>query len=134
MKRVLDVGNCGFDHGSICRLLEANWNVQVDQARTFSELKNAIEAADYDLLIVNRILDGDGTAGLEAMSKIQTGSDKPRVPFVLLTNFPEVQQEAQQAGAVASFGKRDLGSPDTHGTLNSILSESVTTTPQSDAE
>ena len=59
---------------------------------------------------------------MELVKQIVGSNPDSTVSVVLLTNFPEVQASAMEAGASASFGKRVLQSDEVHQTLNTMLS------------
>lgn len=109
-KRVLDIGNCSPDHASITHMIESSFGAQVDKADGFDDALPQIQQNDYDLVLVNRLLDRDGSSGLEVLKQVheQTGG-----PVMLITNFPEHQETAVAAGAVPGFGKNSIGQPDT---------------------
>jgi CheY-like chemotaxis protein len=110
MKYVLDVGNCAFDHQTLQSVLSEHWEVELKRTTTLSEAIRELDSTPYDLVIVNRILEGDGLSGLELVKHVVQNHQPQGIPIVFLTNYPEVQEEAIQAGASASFGKRDLRS------------------------
>ena len=122
MKLVLDVGNCSFDHGTIKTFLSEHWEVNVTRCTTLSGALQELETAIYDLVLINRIIEGDGQPGMELVKHIVGSNPDSTVSVVLLTNFPEVQASAMEAGASASFGKRFLQSDEVHQTLNTMLS------------
>jgi DNA-binding NarL/FixJ family response regulator len=110
-KKVLLVGHCGPD-GSYLRVAvrAASPEAIVSCAGTNDELRRAI-ANGIDLLLINRNLDGDfeQADGIELIQSLRTSD--PDVKMMLITNFPEAQAAARAAGALAGFGKKDLGKP-----------------------
>ena len=64
-----------------------------------------------DLLLLNRELDWgfSSRTGVELMKKLR--AEHPELKFMLVSNYPEAQAEAQEAGALPGFGKRELSSP-----------------------
>lgn len=61
-----------------------------------------------DLLVINRLLDGEFEApgGVELIR--QLGLRGVAARLMLVSNFRDAQDEAEAAGAVPGFGKRDL--------------------------
>lgn len=121
-RRVLDVGQCGHDHGLITRLL-AGFGASVDRVKSLEEAKRALREARYDLVLVNRQLDADGSPGVDVVRAIKTDSDPAlsAVPVMLISNFPEAQDEAVAAGAALGFGKAELNDPQTQSRLAAVL-------------
>jgi two-component system, chemotaxis family, chemotaxis protein CheY len=113
MKQVLDVGQCQMDHGSIRRLIEYNFEARVAQAHDAADALAQLAGGAFDLVLVNRQLDADGSEGLEIVSAIKSDPALAAVPVMLVTNYPEYQQQAIAAGAEPGFGKNDLGSTQT---------------------
>lgn len=65
-------------------------------------------AADGELLLVNRVLDGDfaTSSGLELIRAVTASGVAGRT--MLVSNFADAQQEAESAGALPGFGKGQL--------------------------
>lgn len=67
--------------------------------------------ASFDLLLINRALDGEfgpGT-GNDLIVRLGAGGDQPRPVMMLVSNLPEAQAAAVVAGASPGFGKGELG-------------------------
>lgn len=109
-KTVTLVGHCGPDSSFLRMAVSgAAPRALVTMADTDAELAAAIEAGS-DLLMFNRVLevgfkDSDGTELLRRV-KMQ----HPEQKVMMISNFPETQQEAEAAGALPGFGKREIGS------------------------
>lgn len=112
MKRVLSVGQCGFDHGSISRFLEGHFAVEVTPSATAASAISLLRKEPFDLVLVNRQLDADGSEGLDLVKALKADSALAAMPVMLITNFPEYDQQAVELGAVSGFGKAAMGSPD----------------------
>jgi len=121
-KRVLDVGQCNHDHGMLTRLL-AGFGARVDRVKGLEEAKRALREARYDLVLVNRQLDADGSPGIDVVRAIKTEADPAlsAVPVMLVSNFPDAQEEAVAAGATLGFGKAELDAPQTKSRLEAVL-------------
>jgi two-component system, chemotaxis family, chemotaxis protein CheY len=107
-KRVLSVGQCGFDHRSISRTLERTFGVEVVAVRTAAEALEWVENESFALVLVNRVFDWDGASGLELIGRIKENSAN-LVPVMLVSNYEDAQADAVKAGALPGFGKASLG-------------------------
>jgi two-component system chemotaxis response regulator CheY len=112
-KQVLDVGQCVPDHTAIRRLLESNFQANVVQADSLSDTLEQLRRRPFDLVLINRKLDLDYSDGIDIVRAIKADPELASVPVMLVTNYPEHQQLAVEAGAVQGFGKNDLRSPET---------------------
>lgn len=108
MPRVLNVGQCSFDHGTIVRHLKAVYGAEVIGADTANEALVSLRAGSFDLVLVNRVLDSDGTAGLDLIRALRVEPQVAQTPVMLVSNFAQAQAEAQNLGALPGFGKADL--------------------------
>ncbi len=125
MKRVLDVGQCAPDHGAIRHLIEGSFKAEVVQAHGARDALIALRAGPFDLVLINRKLDADYSDGLEIVKAIKADPSLAVVPVMLITNYPEYQQEAIAAGAELGFGKAEIHEPSTHERLKKILGQAV---------
>jgi CheY-like chemotaxis protein len=110
MKRVLSVGQCSADHWSIRHLLEGDFQAEVVAAHSATDAMAQLRAGKFDLVLVNRVLDADGAAGLPIIQAIKADNALSAVPVMLVTNFPDHQAQAVAAGAEPGFGKAELNS------------------------
>ena len=120
-KTVVDVGNCGADHGALQGMLEANFSVSLIQAHSAEEALESLRANDVGLLLVNRILDRDHSEGLEIIRQVKSDPALANTPCMLISNFAEYQQEAVEAGAERGFGKQQLHEAETREALAKFL-------------
>lgn len=120
-KRVLDVGNCSMDHGSIRGYLERTFGAQVVQAHGPEDAYELLAREPFDLVLVNRKLDQDYSDGLEIIKAIKADAKHSHVPCMLITNYAEHQETAVAAGAAHGFGKKQLHAADTHAKLEKFL-------------
>jgi len=111
MKRVLSVGQCGFDHGSISQFLEGHFEVEVSAAATANAALALLRKQPFDLVLVNRQFDADGSEGLDFIQTLKADAGLTAQPVMLVTNFPEYDRQAVALGAVGGFGKGQIGSP-----------------------
>jgi CheY-like chemotaxis protein len=121
--RVLDVGNCGYDHGQIARMLQKQFGAEVLQAEQASDTLETLRRERVDLVLINRKLDVDYSDGMEVLKAIKQDPQLAPVPVMLVTNYPEHQAEAVAHGALPGFGKLELNQPDTHARLAQVLTQ-----------
>lgn len=123
MKRVLDVGQCSLDHGSIRRLVEGQFGAEVVQAHQIRDALAALRKEAFDLVLVNRKLDSDGDDGLKLIQAMKADANLSSTPVMLVTNFEQHQQTAIAAGAEPGFGKAQLADPSTREKLSRFLED-----------
>jgi two-component system chemotaxis response regulator CheY len=111
MPHVLSVGQCGYDHASIARSLRQAFGAVVVAADTFAEAIRTLRAGSFALVLVNRVSDARGELGLELIRTLEADPELARIPVMLVSNFPDAQEQAQALGALAGFGKADMHSP-----------------------
>ena len=111
MKQVLSVGQCGFDHSAIGRFLGQHFEVKVTSSSTAADATKQLSQQTYDLILVNRQFDADGSEGLDFIRQLKASPDLQAIPVMLVTNFREYAQQAESLGAIPGFGKSELGSP-----------------------
>ena len=111
---VVLVGHCGFDANQLARFVEQTLpDVKVVSAHEDAALASA--SNEQSLWLVNRKLDGRfDTDGLGLITRQAAKQRGPRV--MLISNYADAQQQAQNAGAFPGFGKADLFSD--HATTN----------------
>ena len=109
-RRVLDVGQCNYDHGQICRLIENSFGAAVSRADDGADALAQLRSNSFDLVLINRLLDLDGSPGLDILREIKADPALAKIPVMLVSNYAEAQAEAVSQGAVAGFGKNDLRS------------------------
>ena len=107
MKTVLDIGNCDADHSSIKSMLEANFQTRLIRAHRLDDAMTALEENDVDLVMINRLLDRDGSEGMDVFRKLKE-SGFGKIPAMLITNYEDHQNAAVAEGAVPGFGKSSL--------------------------
>jgi len=110
MKRVVLVGHCGPDSSYLrMAVAAADKSLQVVTADDSEHLQKLLETG-VDLLLLNRELSWGfaQSEGVELIRHLRT--THPQIKTMLVSNYPEAQAEALQAGAYAGFGKREIGS------------------------
>lgn len=121
MKRVLSVGQCVPDEAAIGRMLQSNFEVQIEKAATADQALAAIRSGSFDLVLVNRKLDADYSDGTEIIKAMKADDAMASVPVMLITNYAEHDAAAVEMGATSGFGKAALGEASTIAKLEAIL-------------
>ncbi len=120
-KRVLDVGNCSVDFNQIRSMLMDQFQAEVAQAHGPIDAIEAVRSGSFDLVLVNRKLDADYSDGLEVLRLLKSTPETAHVPVMLITNYPESQDEAVQLGAEYGFGKKSLYAEETKQRLSKVF-------------
>ena len=120
-KRVLNVGQCAPDHGAISRFIESTFDAEVDQGHQLKDSLRKLEGDEYDLVLVNRKLDADYSDGLDVIKTLKADERFRDLPCMLVSNYPEWQEQAVRIGAAPGFGKAQLGHPGTRERLAEYL-------------
>jgi CheY-like chemotaxis protein len=120
-KRVLDVGNCGPDFGSLTRYLTTNFDCTVDQAHGAEDALVKLRGGDYALVTINRKLDRDYSDGVEILKLIKADPKLQATPVMIVTNYADHQDAAVALGAERGFGKLEYNNPATKEKLAKFL-------------
>ena len=121
-KTVLSVGQCRPDNAAISHFLSSHFDVQMLFADSEEAALQQLRDQDVDLVLINRKLDADGSDGLEIIQGIKSDSVLAETPVMLISNYEEWQQRAQELGAVAGFGKAELRSETARERVAAVLS------------
>ena len=121
MSRVLSVGQCGYDQFGISRNLKKGFGAVVAGAATSAEALSKIRSEPFDLVLVNRVLDADGTEGLDLIKAIKGDPALAGCSVMLVSNYPEAQKAAEALGALPGFGKAGLGTTPVTAKLAEVL-------------
>lgn len=121
-KILVDCGNCGPDFHSIRQMVTSNFDATVLQTHGAEDTLELLRSRDVDLITVNRKLDRDYTDGLDVVKLIRADDEVGSVPIMLVTNYPEHQDTAVEAGCVRGFGKLAIRDPETIELLTPYLS------------
>jgi two-component system chemotaxis response regulator CheY len=120
-RRVLSVGQCNFDHGNISQALHATFGADVTRAHGSEDALALLRQGGFDLVLINRVFDADGASGIELLRRIKSDETAKAVPVMLVSNFPDAQEQAVAAGAVPGFGKAALNANETVARLKEYL-------------
>jgi len=111
-KRVLSVGQCVPDHGSLSRFLLSTFPVSIDTSDSAADAIDRLRQQAYDLVLINRKLDADYTDGTEILRLIKADPQLAPTPVMIISNYKEHQDNAIMLGAEYGFGKNELGLSD----------------------
>ncbi len=101
------VGHCGPDSWALKSAIgSAVPGATIIAADSNEELEESLE--DAALLLVNRVLDGrfDEPGGVDLIRRLGAGGRGPKT--MLVSNYGEAQREAEAAGALPGFGKKEM--------------------------
>lgn len=103
--RVLSVGQCSSDDYQIASSLKTVFDVHIDSAATAKDAFELLRERAYDVVLVNRILNGDGSSGVDF---IALAHGENMATFMLVSDYEDAQAQAVAHGALPGFGKSDL--------------------------
>lgn len=118
---VLDVGQCAADHAAIRGVCEG-FGARVERAHTGLDALTRIAAGGIDLVLINRVLDRDGADGI-ALIRDVVAQYQGSLAVMLVSDYPQFQQQAVEFGAVLGFGKSRLHSSETRELLRACLTK-----------
>jgi len=120
---VLDVGNCDPDHGMIRRMLTEHFDVEIDRVMFVDEALDRMRNKPYALVLVNRLIFGDGSEGMALVRQAKADTALSKTPIMLISNFAKAQNAAVAEGTEHGFGKDALFQSETLGRLAPFLPE-----------
>lgn len=123
-RTVLSIGQCRPDQAAITHYLTSGFGVNVVKADLPDQAIAILESQPVDLVLINRLLDRDGSEGLPILKRIRTCTRNADVPVMLVSNYADWQQKAVEAGAIYGFGKAELNRPETRSRLAAVLNAS----------
>jgi CheY-like chemotaxis protein len=106
-------------------MLNQNFDVEIQRADSYDQAIQMATATPFDLILINRLLDADGSPGMPILKQLKSDVSTAKIPVMLVSNYTEAQQAAVQAGAIPGFGKATLGQPATIENLRSVLSSRI---------
>lgn len=121
MKTILEIGNCNADHMSLKSMLQSNFEATLLRAHGLSDALEALQTNNIDLVMINRLLDTDGSEGIAILRHLKADPDLQTIPAMLITNYAEHQDVAVTAGAIRGFGKAELRSNKTLQVIQTAL-------------
>jgi DNA-binding response OmpR family regulator len=109
--KILDVGQCGVDGPEMEELFTSELDADVLSVDTADEAKQALREEDFDVVLVNRVIDADGSSGVDLIGQLKTSGVKTAI--MLVSDHEDAQEQAVKLGGVRGFGKSELGSRET---------------------
>ncbi len=103
------VGHCGPDSFMLRSCVErAIDGADIHMLKSDKAVEES--AADMDLLLVNRVLDGQfrNASGIDLIRHLRERLGHGAPAMMLVSNYGEAQEEARRAGAFPGFGKSEL--------------------------
>jgi len=123
-QRVLIVGQCFFDYRALSRVIQSCSGVAVP-ADSADDALRQLRSGPFVLALVNRAIDGDSTAGLSFIEAVRADPGLAVVPVMLISDYPEAQEQAVARGALPGFGKSQVGDPRLCERLRRVLAGEV---------
>lgn len=120
LNQILLVGHCVPDMYMLKSKMQQLFpGTAVESSKSQDDLSARI--TPQSLLLVNRVLDGLFSVedGIELIEKLAQEADAPKM--MLISNFPEFQQQAVKVGALMGFGKSEMGSSATEDKLRKAM-------------
>ena len=118
---VILVGHCGVDGPRLQREISARVpDTDVIRCNSTADLDRYCEAC-ADLFLVNREPVGFDGEGLDLIRRIHDAN--PALKIMLVSDYPDAQEAAVQAGALPGFGKSEMGSETLTDTVRQALGD-----------
>jgi DNA-binding NarL/FixJ family response regulator len=118
---VILVGHCGVDGPRLQREISARIpDTDVIRVNSTADLKRYLEQ-EADLFLVNREPVGFDEDGLDIIRDIR--GEHPDAKVMLVSDYPDAQEAAVQAGALPGFGKSEMGSESLTDTVRQALGD-----------
>ncbi len=118
---VLSIGQCRPDSAAIQHYLQSTFGAEVITADTAAASLQLLQTRNFDLVLINRVLDADGSSGMDILKSIRLNESWDTLPVMLVSNYPEWQQAAIADGALPGFGKAELNRAETREKLAAVL-------------
>ena len=104
----MSVGQCNPDHFALSDFLKRNFSCDVIRIDSTEEALEKLKLEKVDLVLVNRKLDIDYTDGTILIEKMKEDQNLKSIPIMLVSNYPEYQEEAVSKGAILGIGKQEF--------------------------
>lgn len=102
-------------------MIRRNFDAEVDRAGGQMDALASLKSGQFDLVLVNRRLVGDGSEGVELIREIKADPQLASTPVMLLSDYAQYQEKAVAAGAESGFGKSQLADPEALARLAQFL-------------
>ena len=118
---VILVGHCGIDGPRLQREISSKVpDTNVVRVNSTADLQSQLKA-NADLFLVNREPVGFDDDGLAIIRQVR--QENPNAKVMLVSDYPEFQEQAVQAGALKGFGKNEIGSSSLTDTVKQALGD-----------
>ena len=118
-KRILLVGHCNVDGPRLQEIISSEIpGSKVERINSDADLSRTV-GEGADLLLINREPVGFDESGLELVRKVR--GENPGTKVMLVSDYPDAQEQAVRAGALPGFGKSQIGSPELAETVGQAL-------------
>ena len=125
---VLSIGQCDFDNGQLRDFIRSlDPTLKMHAGNDFHETLAllAYSLGHVRLILVNRVLDIDGSSGIELIRSLRAYADHfGNIPVMLVSDREAAQAQAIAEGALPGFGKSALRSAQTRDRVRQAI-ESV---------
>ena len=119
--RVVLVGHCGVDGPRLQREISSRIpDTHVVRVNSTADLERTL-GDGADLFLVNREPVGFDEDGLDIIRDIR--EEHPDAKVMLVSDYPDAQEAAVQAGALPGFGKSEMGSESLTDTVRQALDD-----------
>ncbi|MDA7880616.1 hypothetical protein N9B31_10295 [Mariniblastus sp.] len=126
MQKLLIVGQCDFDYQRISFVVKKNYNIEIHRADLFDDAIQSALDTQYDLIMINRLLDIDRSEGMAVLHELKSNPQTEHTPAMIISDYQEAQDAAVAAGASLGFGKATLDTPQTFALLcNFLMKENI---------
>ena len=101
------MGHCGFDASTLQSSVQRiAGDIPVMMVNSRAKLDE--HSGTGTLMLINRVLDGrlDADGGIDLIAQLSGGDASPKM--MLISNYADAQEQAEQAGAMPGFGKSDI--------------------------
>ncbi|QGJ70000.1 Response regulator PleD [Planctomycetales bacterium 10988] len=122
-KKVLDVGQCDYDHANITAFINKFAEAEVVRTHGLEDSLSQLKSGDFDLVLINRKLDRDHSDGMPILKAIKTDPELQDIKVMLVSNLADAQREAEAAGALPGFGKAEYHKPESAAKVKDALAE-----------
>src|SRR5690349_3337515 len=111
MHSILNIGQCNVDGPRMAELFQHKLHAKVLQAEDADQARQILAAQPVDLVLVNRELAFAPGSGIDVIDDLLRAGCE--APIMLVSDYPDAQEEAVEHGAVPGFGKSELEAPQT---------------------
>jgi CheY-like chemotaxis protein len=119
--KVLCVGFSHVDRNSLEAMISYHFSADVEEAHSIEEAQNRLSENQYDLILANQSINGDGNEGVELIRALKSDAQFKKAPVMLISNRPDDQAAAVANGAISGFSKAEVSYKRTLKKLNRFL-------------